>query len=306
MQDSLYTQNGDRPDLAASIQVNPPEGYIAQKILPISPVFEKAGSVAYKTLDADSAAQTARSAGAAPTATQISNSATTYSCAEAVKRGAITPDEVKQMGGIEKADMVGTKFAMRSVLNYYETDVCAHVLGTAASDTFDPAKLKTQVQDAANSIRRYSGRSTLIASTKTIQAMIQNILSNSPTDGLFQRLVNGNADALSLAAMLNGLKFYLGIDDVLAGDDAIWNAGAYQGMFAIAKLDDGSDPLSHKWEPVLGKTFQFIPDGSENPWVVKSVADLTLVNNFYDAYQWFDTIVLNSGALYTFDGVLDA
>ena len=84
MQDSLYTQNGDRPDLASSIQVNPPEGYIAAKILPVSPVMEKAGSVAYKTLDADVAAQTGRSAGAAPTPTQIANSATTFSCAEAV------------------------------------------------------------------------------------------------------------------------------------------------------------------------------------------------------------------------------
>ncbi len=305
MQDSLYTQNGDRPDLASAITVNPPEGYIAAKILPISPVMEKAGSVAYKTLDADVAAQTGRSAGAAPTATQIANSATTYSCAEAVKRGAITPDEVKQMGGIAKADVVGTKFAMRSVQNYLENDVCTHILGTAASASFDPAKLKTQIQDAANSVRRYSGKSTIIASTKTLQAMIQGVLSNGPTDGLFARLVNGSANALSLESMLNGLKFYLGVDNVLAGDDAIWNAGAYKGKFALAKLDDGMDPLSHKWEPVLGKTFQFLPDG-EQPWVVKSVADLTLVNNFYDAYQWFDTIILNSGALYVFDGVQDA
>lgn len=305
MNDNLYTQNGDRPDLASSIVVNQPEGYIAAKILPLSPVMEKAGSVAYATINADAAAQTGRSAGAAPTATQIANSATTFSCAEAVKRGAITPDEVKQMGGIDKADVVGTKFAMRSVQNYLETDVCAHILGTAASDSFDPAKLKTDIQTAANAIRRYAGKSTLIASTKTIQAMIQGILTNTPTDGLFARLVNGSPVALSLQSMLNGLQFYLGIDQVLAGDDAIWNAGAYQGKFALAKLDDGTDPLSHKWEPVLGKTFQFLPDGTQ-PWVVKSVADLTLVNNFYDAYQWFDTIILNSGALYVFDGVQDA
>ncbi len=102
-----------------------------------------------------------------------------------------------------------------------------------------------------------------------------------------------------------GERLYLGVDAILPGDDAIWNAGAYKGKFALAKLDDGMDPLSHKWEPVLGKTFQFLPDGT-NPWVVKSVADLTLVNNFYDAYQWFDTVVLNAGALYVFDGVQDA
>lgn len=304
MQDSLYTQNGDRPDLA-SIVVNPPEGYIAAKILPVSPVMEKAGSVAYATVTADVAAQTGRSAGAAPTATQISNSATTYSAAEAVKRGAITPDEAKQMGGIEKADMVGTKFAMRSVQNYYENDVCAHILGTAASASFDPAKFKTQAQTAINAIRRYEGKTTLVAGTKTIQAMMQGILTSKPTDTLFSRIVNGSGAALSLQSMIDALKFYVGLDDVLPGDDGIWNTGAYAGKFALAKLDDGSDPLSHKWNPVLGKTFQFLPDGT-NPWVVKSVADLTLVNNFYDAYQWFDTIILNAGALYVFDGVQDA
>jgi hypothetical protein len=305
MQDSLYTQNGDRPDLAASIQVNPPEGYIAARILPVSPVMEKAGSVAYKTLDADVAAQTARSAGVAPTATQIANSATTFSCVEAVRRGAISPDEVKQMGGIEKADMVGTKFAMRSVQNFLENDVCAHILGTAASASFDPAKFKTQAQTALNAVRRYEGRSTLIAGTKTIQAMLQGILTSKPTDNLFARIVNGNGSALSLQSMIDAIKFYIGIDDVLPGDDGIWNTGSYQGKFAIAKLDDGTDPLSHKWNPVLGKTFQFLPDGV-SPWVVKSVADLTLVNNFYDAYQWFDTVILNSAALYVFDGVADA
>jgi hypothetical protein len=305
MQDSLYTQNGDRPDLASSIQVNPPEGYIAAKILPISPTAEKAGSVTYATVTADATAQTGRSAGVAPTATQIANSATTYSCAEAMKRGAITPDEVKQMGGIDKADVVGTKWAMRQVQNYLENDVCAHILGTAASATFDPAKIKTQIQTAADAVRRYAGRSTLIASTKTLQAMIQGILAQTTSNSLFVRLVNGSPNALSLESMLSGLKFYLGIDDILAGDDAIWNAGAYQGLFALTKLEASPDPLSHKWEPVLGKTFQFLPDGTQ-PWVVKSVADLTLVNNFYDAYQWFDTIILNSGALYVFDGVQDA
>jgi hypothetical protein len=133
----------------------------------------------------------------------------------------------------------------------------------------------------------------------------EEVLSAKPHENLLNRIVNGNGAALSLQSMIDALKFYIGIDDVLAGDDGIWNAGAYAGHFAIAKLDDGTDPLSHKWNPVLGKTFQFLPDGV-NPWVVKSVADLTLVNNFYDAYQWFDTVVLNAAALYVFDGVQDA
>jgi hypothetical protein len=36
---------------------------------------------------------------------------------------------------------------------------------------------------------------------------------------------------------------------------------------------------------------------------VQSVADRTLINNFYDAKLWAQVVTLNAGAVYTFDGV---
>lgn len=309
MNDIFYTQNGDRPDLGA-IEVNPPEGYIGSKLLPIVPVADKSGTVFYSDLEADSAAQTGRSAGAAPTNTQIATTSTTYTCAEVVKRAGITPDEVKQMGGIAKADEVGAKWAKRQVMKAIETAQAAVILksGSSADDSFDPAKLLEDAQVAADAVRLYEGRTVLATSTKTLKKMVQAVLGNSTYGQPFSRLVTGTSPAvaaqgLNIQSWANGLALWLGVDEVLLGDDAIWDASAVTGRFAIARIDNSSDPISHKYMPVLGKTFQFLPDGA-NPMVVKSVADLTLVNNFYDCYAWYNVVTLNTGGLYVFDGVI--
>lgn len=306
--DAYYIQNeGDRPDLA-ELEVNPPEGYIGSKILPVVPTVDKSGYVFYATVTADAAAQTSRTAGSAPTSTQISDSSTTYACLQYEKRGSIAPDEVKQMGGIEKAEVVGAKYAKRQVLNAYETAVCAEILGLTKEATFDPAKIMTQVQTADADIRIYDGRTTLIGSTMSLKKMVMAMLDDGTVGPVFARLISGTNNAtaaagLSFASWLNGLAIYLGVDQVLAGCDAIWNAGTYAGKIAIAKLDDGMDELSHKWKPVLGKTFQFLPDG-KSPWQITAVADRVNKNNHLDAEQWFDTTVLNSGAAYVIDGVV--
>lgn len=302
---SLYTQTDARPDLAA-LEVNLPEGYIGTQLYPVVPVSEKAGSVAYATVTADSTAQTGRVAGAAPTATQIANSATTWACVEVIDRGAVTPDEAKQMGGIEKADAVGAKWAMRQVLALREGLIAANILGTKDA-TFDPAKVRTQMQTARQALRLYPGKTVLAASSYVLNAMVQNMLTSPITGVAFSNIVTGanTAEAamgLSFEAWKRGLAMYLGVDEVLAGDDAIWNAGTYAGKFALVKVDATNDPLSHKYIPVIGKTFTFIPEGG-NGWEVQSVGDRTLINNFYDAKQWVNVVELNSGAVYVFDGV---
>lgn len=305
MNDAYYTETGERPALAA-LEVNPPEGYIGSKILPTVPVTEKSGKVYYATITADGTAETDRAVGVAPDSSQISDSVTDMSCTEASRRGKISPDEVKTMGGIDKADMVGAKYAKRSVMNAQEAAIAAEILGTA-DDTFDPAKLMQDAQLALDTIRRYEGRSALITSTMTLRKMVQALLTDGNMGNVFSRTIAGSSPAvaaqgMSLKAWADGLAMFLGVDEVLAGDSTIWNAGDCAGKFAIAKLDDGSDPLSHKWKPVLGKVFQFMPDGV-NPWVIQSVADRVNVNNLYDAYLWYDVLILNASAVYVFDGV---
>jgi hypothetical protein len=306
MNDAYYTQTGERPELAA-LEVNAPEGYIGNKILPVVPVADKTGTVYYATVQADAAAATSRSVGTAPTAVQISDSAASYTTVEQVKRGAVTPDEAKQMGGIDKADVVGAKWAKRQVMNAVESLVRADILGIAASDTFDAAKILVDGQAALQSIRLYEGKTAMIGATSTLKKVVQGILADDTLGPIFARTIAGTAPNVAIQGMnfqswLNALAVFLSVDEVLAGDDTIWASTGYSDKFAFAKIDDGMDPLSHKWKPVLGKVFQFMPDG-KNPWVIQSVADRVNVNNLYDAYCWCDSVILNSSAVYVFDGV---
>jgi hypothetical protein len=307
--DPYYTQTGNRDDLAA-LPVVIPEGYIADRIYPIVPVMEKSGTVYYATVNADSVAETGRVAGAAPSGTQISDSSTTFTCAERIKRYSVTPDEAKTMGGIEKADEVGAKAAKRSVHRAIETLVATEVLGSAADATFDPAKVHTQVQTAIDAMELYEGITSLVTSTKTAKAMVQGLLSDTTQSKVLARIVSGSSPSVAVTglnfnAWIDALAMYLGVDQVLLGHSSVWNAGDNAGKFAIARLDDGTDPLAHKYKAVLGKRFQFLRDG-ENPFFVESIADRLTKNNHYDASVWDNVVTLNSGALYVFGGVQDA
>jgi len=303
-----YTITDQRPDLAA-IEVNPPEGYIGTKLMPVVPVMDKTGTIYYSTVTADETAQTARSEGIAPTGTQISDSSTTFTAAEAIDRGKITPDEAKQMGGIEKADQVGIRFSKRNVMNYLESDICALILqsGSESDATFDEQNAATQVQDALQAVRLYEGRTVLAASTWTLKAMIQQMLQSATYAAAFSRLISGTssleaARGLSFEAWKQAIALFFGVDEVLGGDDTIWNATAVQGRFAVAKISSDSDPISHKYKPELGKTFMFYPDGTQ-PFYCESIGDRITKNNYYDTTIWYDAIMLNAASVYVFDGV---
>jgi len=307
--DPYYTIEGQRDDLAA-LEVVKPEGYIADLIYPLVPAFEKAGSIAYATVVTDAAAEVGRAVGAAPNGTQIANSATTFACVEAIKRYSVTPDEAKQMGGIAKADEVGAKAAKRSIHRKIEADVAALILGGAATAPFDPSKVLSNVQTALDALELYDGRLTMITSTMTAKAMVQSLITDSGAGKVIAKLITGSSPAvaatgLNFNAWKDALAMYFGVDQILLGHSSVWNAGANKGKFAITKLDDTTDPLSHKYIPVLGKRFQFLRDG-DNPFFVESIPDRLTKNNHYDASVWYEIKTLNAGILYRFDGVADA
>jgi len=300
-----YTQTADRPDLA-QLDVNLPEGYIGTTIVPVREVGEKAGSAAYATLTAATAAQTGRVAGVAPTTTQIANSAHAWACTEIIERAGVTPDEAKQMGGIDKADKVGSDWAKRSVLSAREALIVAQVLGTADGN-FDAAKIRTDFQTGLQTIRQYPGRTALVGATITLKAMVQAILGTAGVGDAFARIVTGAnaaeaAMGLSFDAWKRGVALFLGVDDVLAGDDDIWAAGTAAEKVALVKIENSGDPLAHKYKPVFGKCIQFMPDGG-NGFEVQSIADRLTLNNIYDAKLWADVEIYNAAAVYVFDGV---
>lgn len=304
--DPYYTSTGPRPDLAA-LEVNPPESYIGNKVIP--PVFtaDKTGTVYYHALVSDVAAQTGRSSLAAPSGTAITNSTTTWTCAEIIKRGEIDPAEAKSMGGIDKADMVGAKFAKRSVMNAVETLIAAATTGSTADDTFDSAKFLAQSQTALDAIRQYYGKTTLLGATITLKRVVHALLSDATSSKVFSRLVSGinpavAASGLSFKSWMDGLALYLGVDQVLAGDSAIWNAGDNANKVVIGKFDDGSEELVHKYEPVFARQFVYLPDGG-SPWYIESIGDRNVKSNKYDASVWQNIVQLNAAAIYVLDGV---
>lgn len=308
--DPYYTITGNRPDLAA-LEVNPPEQYIGAKLVPTVFKADKSGTIYYSSTSsgaiADVTAQINRVSLAAPDSTAITNSNTTFTCVERIKRGEISPDEAKSMGGIAKADMVGAKFAKRSVMNYMESQIATITTGSAADTSFDAAKFLGQAQTALDTIRRYYGKTTLVGGTINLKRMVQALLADSSVGKVLSRVVSGAspsiaAQGLGLQSWLNGVALLIGVDQVLAGDDAIWNAGANSAKICIGKFDDGADELVYKYEPVFARNFVYLPDGG-NGWFVESIGDRNVKSNKYDASVWNDVVQLNAAAVYVFEGI---
>lgn len=303
----LYTVQGVRPDLAA-IEVNPPEGYISEKLMPTLNVYQPAGTLDYHGKQSDSSAQRDRVTGAAPTATQIAQSGLSFSCGEVIKRGAIEPKQVPIMGGIAKADQIGAKFAKRQVMAAREGDVAALVLKTAGSAdvTFDAGAVVTQAAAARAASKGIAGKLTLVGAAETLAALYMALITEIDTSALLARIVAGTAPNVALegldpAIQAKAVAMLFGCADALVGDDAIWAAGSCAGRFAIGRFDEGGDD-AHLWQPVFGRTLQYIPENGM-PIEITSTPSTTNINNYYDAKTYMVAKVLNSGGVYVFDGV---
>jgi len=307
MNDYYITQQGSRPDLAA-IEINAPEGYIANKVLPPVIVSQKSGTVYYAGVTSDVGAQTGRSAGSAPTTTIIAALSTSYTCSEKVRRAGITPDEAKTFGGVDKAEVVGTKWAKRQVLQTLESAACAATLGTAASATFDATKILTQVQTALDAIRQYEGKTTLLTSTVTFKAMVQAMLAETSVGLMLSRVVSGGnpkaaVAGMSLESWKEAIAILFGVDQVLLGASDVWGASTYAGKIAIGKYDTDGDEISFKWRPVFGRSFVFLPENSTVPWEVQAVADRVNLINLITAITWQTNVVFHAGAQYVIGGI---
>lgn len=308
---SYYTQMGERPDLA-SIDIGIVDGIIGDKLYPTVPVMDKSGTVYYMAVAsvADAAPQTGRSAGTAPTGTQIATSSTTYTAAEAIKRGSVTPDEAKAMGGIEKADFVGAKYAKRSVVRGRELAIATQCLTGSAAATFDPAKFNLQVQTQLDALQLYPGRKALVGAKNVLKRICVQMLGDQKIGPMFARIATGTssleaAKGLNFEAWRQALALFLGVDDVLAGDSDRWNdsqSAGVQNRAVVTVIDDSNDELSHKYNPVLGKVFQYLPDGVQ-PFEIQSVPDRLNINNHYDAKQWYNIVEFNAGARKIIDGI---
>jgi hypothetical protein len=308
--EAYQTERGRREDLElALVEINPYLGAIGTLILPMKDVAGKSGTYYYQDIEADSTAETSRGASAAPNEVVIGENSSTWSCSERIKRYVVRRDSVKtQFGTVARADMVGAKAALRSVLRFHEAEVAAAVLAnaTATVDDIEASFIQT-AQAGLDAIKRYSGKKALVMS-QTVFHRVMRYEEIVDRFGLSSAAVSG-ADALSIVArepeaLKLLLRAIIGVDEVLVGDDDIWYDGsaAYQERAALVALPDPDD-VSELEGAVFGKTFRYLPDGQAYPFFIESHYDDDDKTNKYDASVWTSLEVMNTGALYILDGL---
>jgi hypothetical protein len=289
------TITGRRPDLEG-IPVNTPQQYIGSMIFPVLNVMEKTGTIYFRAVTGDTAAQTGRNSGTAPTATLLTDSSTTYSVAEAIKRYAVDKAEVQQMGGIEEADKLGGTAAKRSVMRAMESAQAAILLDStsysAASDI--SSAIIDGIIGAAESVKRYTGKLAFVCSTTVYRWLIQQTEIKNLLLRSFGGLTSEQAMSLSPAVFKATLQGLFMFDEILIGDDDHWSITGQEDAAAVVKLPP-PEGFSHKMDPVLGKTVLYLPDGSQ-PFEIESFYDDDDKLNKYDATSWYLTKQLNSGA----------
>ncbi|OGV36983.1 MAG: hypothetical protein A2020_16410 [Lentisphaerae bacterium GWF2_45_14] len=288
------TQRGRRKDLEL-IPVNNPIGYIGGLVYPTLPVREKTGTVYFKTVTADAAAQTGRSSGTAPTKAMLTDSSTAFSTAEAIKRYAVDRNEVMQMGGIEAADKLGGTASKRSIQRALEDAAAASLISAAAysAATDISSTIFAGIDDAADSVRRYAGKTAFVCSKNVYKWLIKQTeltgkMSWSFTGASIQEILSMNVNVFK--AMLQGLFAF---DEVLVGDDDHWMLTGMEDAAAVVKLPP-PDEFSHKMDPVLGKNVIYMPD--DNQFEINSFYDDDARINAYDCASWYVIKELNSGA----------
>lgn len=309
------TQDGRRPELER-LPVANPEGYIGGILVPTFTTSQKTGTVYYQGTSSDalaeSAAQTGRSATAAPTGQAVASSNTTWTCAEVIDRTYMTEDEAKTFGTIQKADECAAKTAIRNVNNAIEDAIVAKVLGSSVTPvgTFDADKFILQVQEQLSTLRLYEGPRVLYGSTIALKGVIRSMMTSSTMGPAFTRLIQGGSPeaargGFNLSVLLDALALWVGVDRCIAGRDANWNPSGYPGRVGMMVLDDTNDPLSHKYRAVYGKNFLFLPDG-EQTYMLDTFYDKDVLLNKYTCRSWYNIVEFNSGMFKVWDGVVTA
>lgn len=303
--DQHKTEDGRREDLE-QLETNPILGFIGDRIYPVYNTVQISSVIYYSTLTADAAAQTGRSAGAAPNRVLLSSSNLTFTCAELIKRYGVPLEEVKQIGGVEVSDELGGRASKRSVQRAMEEQVAdALLIGSVQKRDILNSFIEA-AQVALNAIRRYPGRSAFVASYTVFHRIMRYTevvnrfsLSSAAAGGADARdIISRNPEALKLL-----LSAIIGVDEVLIGDDEQWytSDADKQDRAAIVKLPD-PEQFSHKDRPMFGKRILYLPDGQQ-PYSIESFYDKDTRTNTYDAQAHTQLQTFNLGAAYVLDGI---
>ncbi|MEI8164757.1 MAG: hypothetical protein WCG26_00195 [Chloroflexales bacterium] len=267
---------GPRPDLS-KLAVNWPIEFIGTRIFPIALVTEKVGDFGYRAVVADASAESGRSAVAALGLTQISNSTKAFSVTKKEKRYVMSEDDVKGMGGIEKADIVGATASKRSVMRGFETLAAAALFTTARKNAALELAAGKEFQILglqANLIRRVKGKIGLVCSKNwllaflglnAVQAKLQALGGLSSILGA---MASANAGQNDVLAGILRVGLGLPVDVILVGDDDYWQIGSADDTAALVMLPEmsGNDAMvACKFDPLFAMSVWYLPDPIGSP-----------------------------------------
>lgn len=292
MIDSVRATSGGRPELAA-LPSNAPLGYVGSIVLPVMRVSAKAGTYYYSALVADSAAQTSRTAGAAPSAETIAEASSTFSAVERIDRAKVPWEMIPLIGGLAKSEERGAGVAKRNVQNALETAQLA-VLVDGAGTSITSA-IVDGIIDACDRLHLYPGRTAFVCNVGQYRWLIQQTAIVNLLVRTFGGLGAMEAMSLNKTTFKMMLQAIFAIDEVLIADDKFWPY-SYRTTAAVVKLPAGNDEMSFVSEPEYGRTMIYWPGDAANPYEVNSFADDDLRSNIYDACEWDSIEQFNSGA----------
>jgi hypothetical protein len=299
---------GPRPDLA-KLAVNWPIEYIGPTLFPIAKATEKVGDFGYRAVVADAAAESGRSAVTALALNQITNSSTAFSVTKKEKRYVMSEDDVKGMGGIEKADNVGAAASKRSVMRGFESACAAAIFTTARKNAALELTAGNEfavIGYQANLIRRVKGKIGLVCSKNwllaflglnAVQARMQSLGGISAVLGA---VAAANAkDTDTLAGVLR-VALGLPIDRLLVGDDDHWEISGAVNTAALVMVPDlmGQDVMAAcKFDPIYGLSIWYLPDpvgAEDSPFQIDTEWLPSEKLNAWDATGQYALVELNT------------
>jgi hypothetical protein len=158
------------------------------------------------------------------------------------------------------------------------------------------------IENSANSVRRYKGTSAMVMSRSVYQWIIKQTEVTARLAWTFNvKDINATTTLSVKAEMFRAmLQNISGIDEILIFDDDSEPSG--KGDYAAICMLPDTEAFSHKMDPVLGKTAIYLPDGSQQFWISSHYDENVYINN-YDCRSWYNIKEFNSGAKALLNGL---
>ena len=295
------TDFGRRPDLEA-LNVNPPIGYIGDRLYPRTPSRFASGIISGMTLPTYAAAQTSRTDGNAPTTTLITNNEVSYTCTEIISRYGKTAKQTMDTMDIYRCDEQGGAAAIRSMMYDLEkarltaavTPISGNynkITGQATDNILD------LVTNALEAIRLYHGVRVLVMGAAMLQkfgrcAALTQFYGGAPVE---------RRDSLLdiRERIVSSIQSVFLLDEVLIADESILNNSsnpifdADTIVAAVIPHENEVTEWSYTLNPELGRTVVYQPYEGLKPFQVESFPDAQKRVNCYDAVTRSAVVELN-------------